>query len=190
MTTDINPCIVDGEPTCSGEECPAQVLSNGFFICSIQSEPKIDGKSRTVALANAGHLCIPGLRRLLAEAREERDAANKRADDLHEKNKEAVAALVAHSENETRLLNASIQACAERDKERADKDAARYQAAQVPQLRTRIEQLKAERERVVAYCQTIVDGHASEIGLALAIVEGYGATGYAPAPSGAEEGKQ
>jgi hypothetical protein len=48
MTTDINPCIVDGEPTCSGEECPALCvyrMSSSYFPC------------------------IPGLRRLLAEAR-------------------------------------------------------------------------------------------------------------------------
>jgi hypothetical protein len=41
-------------------------------------------------------------------------------DDLHEKNKEAIVALVAHSENETRLLNASIKACAERDAARRE----------------------------------------------------------------------
>ena len=58
MTTDINPRLIDGEPTCSGEECP--------YI-------RIDD-----SCANTGDLCDPvcevplsRLRRLLAEAREE-----------------------------------------------------------------------------------------------------------------------
>jgi hypothetical protein len=102
MTTEpkIAPHIVNGEPTCSGEECPAwESVSD---IC----EMHVCTAARGRPVAHADKLCLPGLRR--------------QRDDLHEKNKEAVVALVAHSENETRLLNASIQACEERDTARRE----------------------------------------------------------------------
>lgn len=40
MTTEINPRIVDGEPVCSGDACPSSEVSNGYYICSIQSAPR------------------------------------------------------------------------------------------------------------------------------------------------------
>ena len=99
-THEIAPRIVDGEPECS-RQCPVyRETADGemFDACHADmafGENTLDGEP-----------CIPGLRR--------------QRDELHEKNKEAVVSLVAHSDNETRLLNASIQACAERDAARRE----------------------------------------------------------------------
>lgn len=66
----IRPRLIDGEPTCSGEECPALDLRqpDSLSFCRLMpNEPRNP----------QGRPCIPGLRRLLAEAREERDAARR-----------------------------------------------------------------------------------------------------------------
>jgi hypothetical protein len=72
--TDINPRIVDGEPVCSGEECP----------CCEKSHIDKDGTLRV--FCNAGgtpgsgwtYLCIHGLRAQLDALQAERDEARRR----------------------------------------------------------------------------------------------------------------
>ena len=89
--TEIAPRIVDGEPTCSGEECPAWKVETIMIPNDMGVEWRETHAHCTLGGAFPSAACVPMLRRLLATRTEEcihlnaaNDAEMKRADRLQE----------------------------------------------------------------------------------------------------------